>query len=78
MASFLRITRDPAVMAGKACIRGMRVTVSMILGNLGAGVTIERLLEEYPYLEREDVLEAMRYAAWLASEREIVLAPAAA
>jgi uncharacterized protein (DUF433 family) len=71
MTPFPRITRNPAVMGGKACIRGMRVTVGMILGNLGAGVTIERLLELYPYLEREDVLEAMRYGAWLASEREI-------
>jgi uncharacterized protein (DUF433 family) len=73
VTDFPRITRDPAVMGGKACIRGMRVTVGMILGNLGAGVTIERLLELYPYLEREDVLEALRYGAWLASEREIRL-----
>jgi uncharacterized protein (DUF433 family) len=63
-------------MGGKACIRGMRVTASMVLGNLGAGVTIEELLEAYPYLEREDVLEAMRYGAWLAQEREIEIAPA--
>ena len=70
---FPRITVNPEVMAGKPCIRGMRVTVGMILGNLGAGVTIERLLELYPYLEREDVLEALRYGAWLASEREIKL-----
>ncbi|MBX9908292.1 MAG: DUF433 domain-containing protein [Beijerinckiaceae bacterium] len=77
MGQFTRITRDPAIMNGKACIRGLRVTVGMILGNLGAGVTIERLLEEYPYLSREDVLEAIRYGAWLASEREIMLVPAA-
>jgi len=76
MSDFPRITRDPAVMGGKACIRGIRVTVGMILGNLGAGVSIEQLLDAYPYLEREDVLEAMRYAAWLAQEREIELAPA--
>ena len=68
---FSRITRDPAVMQGKACIRGMRVTVGMILGNLGSGVSIERLLELYPYIEREDVLESLRYGSWLASEREI-------
>lgn len=60
---FPRITVNPAVMGGKPCIRGMRVTVGMILGNLGSGVSIEELLEGYPYLEREDVLEAMRYAA---------------
>jgi uncharacterized protein (DUF433 family) len=72
-AGFPRITVNPEVMGGRACIRGMRVTVGMILGNLGAGVTIERFLELYPYLEREDVLEALRYGAWLASEREIRL-----
>jgi uncharacterized protein (DUF433 family) len=77
MQPFTRITRDPAVMGGKACIRGMRVTVGMILGNLSAGVTIERLLELYPYLEREDVLEALRYGSWLASEREIWIERAA-
>jgi uncharacterized protein (DUF433 family) len=69
--TFSRITRDPAVMRGKPCIRGMRVTVGMILGNLGSGMTIERLLELYPYLEREDVLESLKYAAWVSSEREI-------
>lgn len=77
MIDFSRITSDPAVMGGKPCIRGMRVTVGMILGNLGAGVTIERLLELYPYLEREDVLAAMRYGAWLASERVIATEAAA-
>ena len=76
MSDFPRITRNPKVMGGKACIRGMRVTVGMILGNLGGGVTIEELLEAYPYIEREDVLEALRYGAWLAQEREIELAPA--
>ena len=76
MTEFPRITRDPAVMGGKACIRGMRVTVEMILGNLDAGVSIDELPEAYPYLEREDVLGAMRYGAWLASEREIELTPA--
>ena len=74
---FTRITRNPAIMNGKACIRGMRVTVGMILGNLSGGVTIERLLELYPYIERDDVLEALRYGAWLASEREISLETAA-
>ncbi|MFN3688304.1 DUF433 domain-containing protein [Salinarimonas sp.] len=76
MADFPRITRDPALMGGKACIRGMRVTVGMIVGQIGAGVPVDRLLADYPYLEHEDVLEAMRYAAWLAQEREIDLAPA--
>jgi len=63
-------------MQGKACIRGMRVTVGMIVGQIGAGVTIDELLQTYPYLEREDILEALRYAAYLASEREIDLAEA--
>jgi uncharacterized protein (DUF433 family) len=68
-----RITQEPGVMGGKACIRGMRVTVGMIVGQIGAGRTIDELLAEYPYLEREDVLQALRYAAWLAEEREVTL-----
>ncbi len=59
---FPRITHNPRVMGGKACIRGMRVTVSMILGNLGAGTTIDELLASYDYIEREDVMECLRYA----------------
>ncbi len=74
MQAFDRITRNPEVMGGKACIRGMRVTVGMIVGQVGAGRSIEDLLGDYPYLEREDVLQALRYAAWLAEEREVVLA----
>ena len=69
-----RFTRDPQVMEGKACIRGMRVTVGMIVGQIGAGRAIENILTDFPYLEREDVLEALQYAAWLSQEREIVLA----
>jgi len=60
-------------MGGKACIRGMRVTVGMIVGQIGSARSIEELLAEYPYLEREDILQALRYAAWRAEEREIVL-----
>ena len=73
MAQIDRITQDPAVMGGKPCIRGMRVTVGMIVGQIGAGRTIEDLLTDYPYLQREDVLQALRYAAWLAEEREVTL-----
>lgn len=51
----------------------MRVTIGMIVGQIGAGHTIEELLADYPYLEREDVLQALRYAAWLAEDREIAL-----
>ncbi|MFI5015534.1 MAG: DUF433 domain-containing protein [Hyphomicrobiales bacterium] len=76
MNDLRRITRDPGVMGGKPCIRGMRVTVGMIVGQIGAGLSIEQLLSDYPYLDREDVLEAMRYAAWLAQGREIDLAAA--
>ena len=72
MAALDRITQNPAVMGGKACIRGMRVTVGMIVGQIGAGLTIEQLLADYPYLEREDIMQALRYAAWLAKEREVV------
>ncbi|MGO9422037.1 DUF433 domain-containing protein [Roseiarcus sp.] len=68
-----RITRSPVLMGGKACIRGMRVTVGMIVAQIGAGRTFEELLADYPYLEREDLLQALRYAAWRADEREIML-----
>jgi uncharacterized protein (DUF433 family) len=60
---FPRITIDPEVMGGKPCIRGMRVTVGMILGELGAGTTIDELLASYPYIERDDVLDALHYSA---------------
>jgi uncharacterized protein (DUF433 family) len=71
MGSFNRITHNPAVMGGKACIRGMRVTVSNILEQLSTGRSIEKLLEDFPYLEKEDVLEAIRYSAWRMQEREV-------
>ncbi len=69
MSDFNRITQNADVMGGKPSIRGMRVTVGMIVGQIGAGRSIEDLLAEYPYLEREDILEALRYAAWRAQER---------
>lgn len=74
MAKFERITHDPRVMGGKPTIRGMRVTVGTIVGLIGAGRSIEQVLADYPYLEREDVLEALRYAAWRAEDRELTLA----
>ena len=73
---FPRISVDTAVMGGKPCIRGMRVTVGMILGELGGGTTIEELLSDYPYLEREDILEALRFGASLAGFREVALVAA--
>ena len=58
-----RITRDPRVMGGAPCIRGMRVTVGMIVGQLGDGATVDALLADYPYLQREDIAAAKRFAA---------------
>ena len=74
MTNLDRITQNPLIMGGKACIRGMRVTVGMIVGQLGADHTIEEILTDHPYLEREDILQALRYAAWRTEEREIELA----
>lgn len=68
-----RITVDPQVMGGKPCIRGMRVTVGMVLGLLASGKTAEDILRAYPYLESEDVREALTYAAWRAEEIEVSL-----
>ena len=65
-----RITLDPAVMGGKPCIRGMRVTVGMILGLLATRTPREEILEAYPYLEDADIDAALKYAAWLTLERE--------
>lgn len=65
-----RITHNPAVMGGKPCIRGLRVTVGTILGLLGGGKSRERILEAYPYLEPEDIDAALSYAAWRLEERE--------
>ncbi len=74
MEHLTRITIDPEVMGGKPCIRGMRVTVGTIVGLIATGKTVEDILAEYPYLEREDVLEALSYAAWRAEEKEISIA----
>ncbi len=73
MPTFERITMNPLVMGGRACIRGMRVTVGMIVGQIGAGHSIEDVLADYPYLERDDILQALRYASWRAEEREVDL-----
>ncbi len=76
MGQLDRITQQPEVMGGKACVRGMRVTVGMLVGQIGAGHSVEEVLVDYPYLEREDIMQALRYAAWRAEEREVVLARA--
>jgi uncharacterized protein (DUF433 family) len=64
------------MMGGRPCIRGMRVTVGMIVGQIAAGVSIDELLSDYPYLEREDIMQALRYAAWRSDEREVLLVSA--
>lgn len=69
---FDRIERRPEVMGGKACIRGTRVTVGILVGRIGAGLGVDDVLADYPYLERDDVLQALKYAAWASEEREVV------
>ena len=76
MGQLDRITQQPDVMGGKACIRGMRVTVSMVVGQIGTGHSVDDVISDYPYLEREDIMQALRYAAWRADEREVTLAGA--
>lgn len=73
MTDFDRITIQPDVMGGKACIRGMRVTVGALVGQIGAGREIDAVLADFPYIEREDVMQALRYAAWRSEEREVAL-----
>lgn len=70
---FERITIDPEVCTGKPCIRGLRFPVSRLLGLLAAGETRETILKDYPYLEPEDIDEALRYAAYLAEEETVEL-----
>lgn len=68
MLGLERITFDPQVKGGRSCIRGMRITVSLILNLIADGMTREEILEAYPYLEPEDIQAALNYAAWLADE----------
>ncbi len=72
--AFERITARPDRMGGVPCIRDLRVTVSMVLGQLAGGRTIEQLLEDYPYLERADVYAALEYASVVVNEREAPVA----
>ena len=74
MEALKRITFDPNVMGGKPCIRGMRVTVGTLVGLIASGHTFEDILEAYPYLERDDVKEALQFAAWRVEEVEVPLA----
>ncbi len=68
-----RITHDPAVMGGRPCIRGLRVTVGTILGLLAAGRSRDEILAAYPYLEADDITAALSYAAWRTEEYELPL-----
>ena len=72
--AFERITIDPARMGGLPTIRDTRVTVGMVLGQLAAGRTLEEVLVDYPYLERQDVLAALGYAAAAVNEHEVPVA----
>lgn len=69
MFGFDRITFDRDIMAGQACIHGMRVPVSLILNLVANGKTVPEIIEDYPYLEPEDIQQSLQYAAWLANER---------
>jgi len=78
MLGFDRITFDSNVMGGRACIRGMRITVSLIVNLVANGMSTEEIIEAYPYLEPDDVRQALEYAAWLAEETIHSLEPAGA
>lgn len=69
MLGFDRITFDPRIMAGQACIRGMRIPVSLIINLVAHGKSVAEILEEYPDLEPEDIQQSLEYVAWLAQEQ---------
>lgn len=75
MREYDRITFDPQVMSGRACLRGMRITAALIVNLVANGMTVAEILEAYPYLESEDVRQALQYAAWLAEETVHPLEP---
>lgn len=68
MTKLERITFDAHIMGGRACLRGMRVTVALLLNLIANGMSVEEILKEYPYLEEEDIRQALQYAAQLADE----------
>jgi uncharacterized protein (DUF433 family) len=74
---FPHITRIPGVMGGKPCIKGSRMTVGMIVAQIGGGATVEELLDDFPLLSREEIFEAIRYAAWMSSSMVLDLESAA-
>jgi uncharacterized protein (DUF433 family) len=73
---FPGISHDVNIMGGKACIKGTRVTVGMIISRMSEGMSADNLLCEYPYLSHEDISAALKYAAWLASAEELEIIPA--
>jgi len=73
MKNLERITLDPAIMGGKPCIRGLRMTVGTIIGLLASSLSADEILKMYPYLEHEDILQALSYAAWRSEEIDIPL-----
>ena len=76
MEKFSRISHDIHIMGGKPCIKGTRCTVGMIVAQLSGGKTPDELVEDFPYLEIEDVFEALKYAAWVLEAREMVIVSA--
>jgi uncharacterized protein (DUF433 family) len=68
MLGFDRITFDPDILGGRACIRGMRISVSLIVNLVASGMTVEEILDEYPDLEAEDIQQSLRYAAWMTED----------
>jgi len=74
MEQFTRISHNSDVMGGKACITGTRITVGMILMQISEGTTLNELLAEYPHLTKDDIIEALQYAAWIVGVREEILA----
>ncbi|MYD87411.1 MAG: DUF433 domain-containing protein [Acidobacteria bacterium] len=73
MTRLHRVTRDPDVMGGRPCIRGLRVTVGTVVGLLAAGHEPDEVLAAYPYLERDDIHQALAYAAWRSEEQEVAV-----
>lgn len=68
MLGFDRITFNPNIMGGRACIRGMRITVSLVINLVANGMNIDEIIKSYPYLEKEDIHQSLQYAAWLTEE----------
>jgi uncharacterized protein (DUF433 family) len=74
MKNLKRITLNPEIMGGRPCIKGLRMTVGTVIGLLASGLTAEDILKMYPYLQHEDIIEALAYAAWRSEEIEVPLA----